>query len=181
MEAPLVPAWTLRVITHYPLPLMLMCDHDDGNCDHIFCILNRWQSCLHTWKLWLYAIFCAVCSRCVKHLWTTVAVLWFRTMLLVLLRQSFRWLLIVIVCQQRYVWVWTERDMTCIYWFVEAHNRVHLSGFIFFSPPSHKIMINGKECVNFASFNFLGLLDHERVKVSIYHPSCDSMLILLSQ
>uniref|UniRef100_A0A1A8JYM9 Serine palmitoyltransferase 1 n=1 Tax=Nothobranchius kuhntae TaxID=321403 RepID=A0A1A8JYM9_NOTKU len=31
-------------------------------------------------------------------------------------------------------------------------------------PPSHKIIINGKECVNFASFNFLGLLDNERVK-----------------
>uniref|UniRef100_A0A672HXP1 Serine palmitoyltransferase 1 n=1 Tax=Salarias fasciatus TaxID=181472 RepID=A0A672HXP1_SALFA len=32
-------------------------------------------------------------------------------------------------------------------------------------PPSHKIIINGKECINFASFNFLGLLDNERVKV----------------
>uniref|UniRef100_A0A8D3BMK6 Serine palmitoyltransferase 1 n=1 Tax=Scophthalmus maximus TaxID=52904 RepID=A0A8D3BMK6_SCOMX len=31
-------------------------------------------------------------------------------------------------------------------------------------PPSHKIIINGKECVNFASFNFLGLLDNDRVK-----------------
>ncbi|XP_024117729.1 serine palmitoyltransferase 1 [Oryzias melastigma] len=31
-------------------------------------------------------------------------------------------------------------------------------------PPSHKIIINGKECTNFASFNFLGLLDSERVK-----------------
>uniref|UniRef100_A0A8C3AXX7 Serine palmitoyltransferase 1 n=1 Tax=Cyclopterus lumpus TaxID=8103 RepID=A0A8C3AXX7_CYCLU len=31
-------------------------------------------------------------------------------------------------------------------------------------PPSHKITINGKECINFASFNFLGLLDNERVK-----------------
>lgn len=31
-------------------------------------------------------------------------------------------------------------------------------------PPSHKIIVNGKECVNFASFNFLGLLDNERVK-----------------
>ncbi|XP_029474677.1 serine palmitoyltransferase 1 [Rhinatrema bivittatum] len=31
-------------------------------------------------------------------------------------------------------------------------------------PPSHKIVVNGKECVNFASFNFLGLLDNERVK-----------------
>uniref|UniRef100_A0A7N8XH56 Serine palmitoyltransferase 1 n=1 Tax=Mastacembelus armatus TaxID=205130 RepID=A0A7N8XH56_9TELE len=33
-------------------------------------------------------------------------------------------------------------------------------------PPSHNIVINGKECINFASFNFLGLLDNERVKVS---------------
>uniref|UniRef100_A0AAY5EGN1 Serine palmitoyltransferase 1 n=1 Tax=Electrophorus electricus TaxID=8005 RepID=A0AAY5EGN1_ELEEL len=32
-------------------------------------------------------------------------------------------------------------------------------------PPSHKIIVNGKECINFASFNFLGLLDNERVKV----------------
>ncbi|XP_061119549.1 serine palmitoyltransferase 1 [Conger conger] len=31
-------------------------------------------------------------------------------------------------------------------------------------PPSHTIVVNGKECVNFASFNFLGLLDHDRVK-----------------
>ncbi|XP_072310281.1 serine palmitoyltransferase 1 [Eucyclogobius newberryi] len=31
-------------------------------------------------------------------------------------------------------------------------------------PPSHKIVINGKECINFASFNFLGLLDNDRVK-----------------
>lgn len=31
-------------------------------------------------------------------------------------------------------------------------------------PPSHKIVINGKECINFASFNFLGLLDNNRVK-----------------
>lgn len=27
-------------------------------------------------------------------------------------------------------------------------------------------MVNGKKCVNFASFNFLGLLDDPRVKVS---------------
>ncbi|XP_065096706.1 serine palmitoyltransferase 1 isoform X1 [Paramisgurnus dabryanus] len=32
-------------------------------------------------------------------------------------------------------------------------------------PPSHKITVNGKECINFASFNFLGLLDNERVKL----------------
>ncbi|XP_076875751.1 serine palmitoyltransferase 1 [Brachyhypopomus gauderio] len=31
-------------------------------------------------------------------------------------------------------------------------------------PPSHRINVNGKECINFASFNFLGLLDNERVK-----------------
>ncbi|XP_008323667.1 serine palmitoyltransferase 1 [Cynoglossus semilaevis] len=31
-------------------------------------------------------------------------------------------------------------------------------------PPSHQIIINGKKCINFASFNFLGLLDNEQVK-----------------
>ncbi|MEQ2281577.1 Serine palmitoyltransferase 1 [Ameca splendens] len=36
--------------------------------------------------------------------------------------------------------------------------------FTCFRPPSHKIIVNGKECINFASFNFLGLLDNERVK-----------------
>ncbi|KAJ1207650.1 hypothetical protein NDU88_003040 [Pleurodeles waltl] len=30
--------------------------------------------------------------------------------------------------------------------------------------PSHNIVVNGKECINFASFNFLGLLDNERIK-----------------
>ncbi|KAB5543652.1 hypothetical protein PHYPO_G00081800 [Pangasianodon hypophthalmus] len=30
--------------------------------------------------------------------------------------------------------------------------------------PSHKMIVNGKECINFASFNFLGLLDNARVK-----------------
>uniref|UniRef100_A0A2K5RLV0 Serine palmitoyltransferase 1 n=2 Tax=Cebus imitator TaxID=2715852 RepID=A0A2K5RLV0_CEBIM len=34
-------------------------------------------------------------------------------------------------------------------------------------PPSHKIVVNGKECINFASFNFLGLLDNPRVKVIV--------------
>lgn len=34
-----------------------------------------------------------------------------------------------------------------------------------FRPTSHRITINGKNCINFASFNFLGLLDNERVKV----------------
>ncbi|XP_054375427.1 serine palmitoyltransferase 1 isoform X1 [Pongo abelii] len=33
-------------------------------------------------------------------------------------------------------------------------------------PPSHKIVVNGKECINFASFNFLGLLDNPRVKAA---------------
>ncbi|KAM6106111.1 serine palmitoyltransferase 1 isoform 2-T2 [Pterocles gutturalis] len=31
-------------------------------------------------------------------------------------------------------------------------------------PPTHIITVNGKECINFASFNFLGLLDNEKVK-----------------
>ncbi|MBN3294291.1 SPTC1 palmitoyltransferase, partial [Polypterus senegalus] len=31
-------------------------------------------------------------------------------------------------------------------------------------PPCHKITVNGKQCINFASFNFLGLLDNDRVK-----------------
>uniref|UniRef100_A0A8C0QEE7 Serine palmitoyltransferase 1 n=1 Tax=Canis lupus familiaris TaxID=9615 RepID=A0A8C0QEE7_CANLF len=33
-------------------------------------------------------------------------------------------------------------------------------------PPSHNIVVNGKKCVNFASFNFLGLLDNPRVKAA---------------
>uniref|UniRef100_M3Y5U4 Serine palmitoyltransferase 1 n=1 Tax=Mustela putorius furo TaxID=9669 RepID=M3Y5U4_MUSPF len=33
-------------------------------------------------------------------------------------------------------------------------------------PPSHNIVVNGKKCVNFASFNFLGLLDNARVKAA---------------
>ncbi|XP_049645788.1 serine palmitoyltransferase 1-like [Suncus etruscus] len=33
-------------------------------------------------------------------------------------------------------------------------------------PPSHKIVVNGKKCINFASFNFLGLLDNPRVKAA---------------
>ncbi|XP_044102937.1 LOW QUALITY PROTEIN: serine palmitoyltransferase 1-like [Neovison vison] len=32
--------------------------------------------------------------------------------------------------------------------------------------PSHNIVVNGKKCVNFASFNFLGLLDNTHVKVA---------------
>ncbi|NWX21560.1 SPTC1 palmitoyltransferase, partial [Aegotheles bennettii] len=31
-------------------------------------------------------------------------------------------------------------------------------------PPTHIITVNGKECINFASFNFLGLLNSEQVK-----------------
>ncbi|XP_070791771.1 serine palmitoyltransferase 1 isoform X2 [Pituophis catenifer annectens] len=31
-------------------------------------------------------------------------------------------------------------------------------------PPTHNIIVNDKECINFASFNFLGLLDNERLK-----------------
>ncbi|KAM4878931.1 serine palmitoyltransferase 1 isoform 2-T3 [Sylvia borin] len=31
-------------------------------------------------------------------------------------------------------------------------------------PPTHIITVNGKECINFASFNFLGLLNNEKVK-----------------
>nr|XP_058157404.1 serine palmitoyltransferase 1-like isoform X2 [Dasypus novemcinctus]XP_058157405.1 serine palmitoyltransferase 1-like isoform X2 [Dasypus novemcinctus] len=33
-------------------------------------------------------------------------------------------------------------------------------------PASHNIVVNGKECINFASFNFLGLLDNPRVKAA---------------
>ncbi|XP_039708115.1 serine palmitoyltransferase 1 isoform X3 [Pteropus medius] len=33
-------------------------------------------------------------------------------------------------------------------------------------PPSHNIIVNGKKCINFASFNFLGLLDDPRVKAA---------------
>ncbi|KAF4019526.1 hypothetical protein G4228_011242 [Cervus hanglu yarkandensis] len=33
-------------------------------------------------------------------------------------------------------------------------------------PPSHNIVVNGKECINFASFNFLGLLDNPRLKAA---------------
>ncbi|XP_027988942.2 serine palmitoyltransferase 1 isoform X2 [Eptesicus fuscus] len=33
-------------------------------------------------------------------------------------------------------------------------------------PPSHSIVVNGKECINFASFNFLGLLGNPRVKAA---------------
>ncbi|XP_043916254.1 serine palmitoyltransferase 1, partial [Protopterus annectens] len=33
-------------------------------------------------------------------------------------------------------------------------------------PASHIIVVNGKTCINFASFNFLGLLDNKRVKTA---------------
>lgn len=55
--------------------------------------------------------------------------------------------------------------------------RNNRSLLIFFSPPTHKIIVNGKECINFASFNFLGLLDNEKVKVSSssYCTVCDTV------
>uniref|UniRef100_H3CK68 Uncharacterized protein n=1 Tax=Tetraodon nigroviridis TaxID=99883 RepID=H3CK68_TETNG len=31
-------------------------------------------------------------------------------------------------------------------------------------PPSRRITVNGNQCLNFASFNFLGLLDHQQIK-----------------
>eukprot|EP00061_Rhincodon_typus_P017506 g46221.t1 len=31
-------------------------------------------------------------------------------------------------------------------------------------PPTHNIVVNDRRCINFASFNFLGLLDNEKVK-----------------
>ncbi|KAG5272676.1 hypothetical protein AALO_G00168140 [Alosa alosa] len=43
-------------------------------------------------------------------------------------------------------------------------NHPSLNYDIVTGPPSHNIIVNGKECINFASFNFLGLLDNERVK-----------------
>uniref|UniRef100_A0A671Y1H2 Serine palmitoyltransferase 1 n=1 Tax=Sparus aurata TaxID=8175 RepID=A0A671Y1H2_SPAAU len=45
-----------------------------------------------------------------------------------------------------------------------SKDHLHLNYDLVTGPPSHKIILNGKECINFASFNFLGLLDHERVK-----------------
>uniref|UniRef100_A0A3Q1BSA4 Serine palmitoyltransferase 1 n=1 Tax=Amphiprion ocellaris TaxID=80972 RepID=A0A3Q1BSA4_AMPOC len=49
---------------------------------------------------------------------------------------------------------------------VPAISREHpsLNYVVVTGPPSHKIVIDGKECINFASFNFLGLLDNKRVK-----------------
>ncbi len=49
----------------------------------------------------------------------------------------------------------------------------------FYRPPSHKIIVNGKECINFASFNFLGLLDNERVKVCGIMSAFPSQLLLV--
>lgn len=43
--------------------------------------------------------------------------------------------------------------------------KLNLEKTLHCSPPSYKITLNGRECVNFASFNFLGLLDNERIKV----------------
>uniref|UniRef100_A0A673IPX9 Serine palmitoyltransferase 1 n=1 Tax=Sinocyclocheilus rhinocerous TaxID=307959 RepID=A0A673IPX9_9TELE len=47
----------------------------------------------------------------------------------------------------------------------EKVREVHYTVLFFYRPPSHRIIVNGKECINFASFNFLGLLDSERVKL----------------
>uniref|UniRef100_A0A3B4ZPK8 Serine palmitoyltransferase 1 n=1 Tax=Stegastes partitus TaxID=144197 RepID=A0A3B4ZPK8_9TELE len=49
---------------------------------------------------------------------------------------------------------------------VPATSKDHpsLNYVVVTGPPSHKIVIDGKECINFASFNFLGLLDNKRVK-----------------
>lgn len=59
---------------------------------------------------------------------------------------------------------------------------IHLNTIVCrYRPPSHQITINGKECINFASFNFLGLLDNERIKVSIYsHLNLQLYLVFLS-
>uniref|UniRef100_A0A673IIL8 Serine palmitoyltransferase 1 n=1 Tax=Sinocyclocheilus rhinocerous TaxID=307959 RepID=A0A673IIL8_9TELE len=46
----------------------------------------------------------------------------------------------------------------------EKVREVHYTVLFFYRPPSHRIIVNGKECINFASFNFLGLLDSERLK-----------------
>ncbi|KAK2504263.1 hypothetical protein MC885_018898, partial [Smutsia gigantea] len=48
---------------------------------------------------------------------------------------------------------------------IPPHLSLHPQGALL-HPPSHNIVVNGKECINFASFNFLGLLDNPRVKVS---------------
>lgn len=75
-------------------------------------------------------------------------------------------------------WPVLELQMHCsgmaiyktINWLFLEHSNVLLCykhSVFHYRPPSHQITINGKECINFASFNFLGLLDNERVKVSI--------------
>ncbi|KAK2823597.1 hypothetical protein Q7C36_020197 [Tachysurus vachellii] len=43
-------------------------------------------------------------------------------------------------------------------------NQSSLNYDVVTGSPSHKMIVNGKECINFASFNFLGLLDNARVK-----------------
>lgn len=44
---------------------------------------------------------------------------------------------------------------------------------LFPQPSSHNIVVNGKECINFASFNFLGLLDNPRLKVGSTYAEVD--------
>ncbi|XP_059500577.1 serine palmitoyltransferase 1 isoform X1 [Stegostoma tigrinum] len=39
-----------------------------------------------------------------------------------------------------------------------------LNNNIVSGPPTHNIVVNDRRCINFASFNFLGLLDNEKVK-----------------
>ncbi|XP_057643975.1 serine palmitoyltransferase 1-like isoform X2 [Chionomys nivalis] len=47
-----------------------------------------------------------------------------------------------------------------------SKNHPALNYNIVSGPPTHNIVVNGKECVNFASFNFLGLLANPRVKAA---------------
>lgn len=47
-----------------------------------------------------------------------------------------------------------------------SKNHPALNYNIVSGPPTHNIVVNGKQCVNFASFNFLGLLANPRVKAA---------------
>ncbi|NP_001413397.1 serine palmitoyltransferase 1 isoform 6 [Mus musculus] len=49
-----------------------------------------------------------------------------------------------------------------------SKNHPALNYNIVSGPPTHNIVVNGKECVNFASFNFLGLLANPRVKATAF-------------
>lgn len=49
-----------------------------------------------------------------------------------------------------------------------SRNHPALNYNIVSGPPTHNIVVNGKECVNFASFNFLGLLANPRVKAAAF-------------